>query len=302
MAKTDVPFISVIIPHYNDHDHLRHCLASLRRQTLPRERFEVIVADNNSAGGVRAVEQMARDVKVVHAPEQGAGPARNAGVALARGDVFAFIDSDCLADENWLREGISALDRFDYIGGQVITKTGHPSETTPAEAVEAVFAFNFKKYIEKDGFAGTGNLFVPRAVFHHVGGFRAGVSEDIDWCRRANTLGYRLGYAERAIVFHSARREWRELRRKWDRILTETIALARERPNWQLRWILYAFIVGVSPLAHWVTVLRSRRLVGPRAKCCGLFGLLRIRSYRCWRMLYLVWTARPTALAGRRRL
>jgi glycosyltransferase involved in cell wall biosynthesis len=290
MVQPGPPFVSVIIPHYNDLDHLQQCLKSLRRQTLPRECFEVIVADNNSVGGVRAVEQMAPDVRIVHASEQGAGPARNAGAALARGNVFAFIDSDCRADENWLREGISALERFDYVGGQVITKIGQQRDTTPAEAVEAVFAFNFKKYIEKDGFAGTGNLFVPRAIFGRVGEFRAGVSEDIDWCRRANALGFRLGYAEPAIVYHSARREWRELKRKWDRVLAETIGLARERPGWRLRWIAYTAVVGASPLVHWITVVRSPRLVGVHAKCCGLLGLLRIRSYRSYRMLCLLCT------------
>ncbi len=288
MPESSPPLVSVIIPHYNDLDHLERCLESLRRQILPRKRFEIIVADNNSVGGVRAVEHIAGDAVVVPAPEQGAGPARNAGVAVARGTVLAFIDSDCLADENWLLQGISALERFDYVGGQVITKIGQPREVTPAEAVEAVFAFNFKKYIEKDRFSGSGNLFVPKAIFGHVGGFRAGVSEDIDWCRRANALGFRLGYAERAIVFHSARREWQELKRKWDRMLAETIRLARERPGWRLRWIGLAAVVAASPLAHWITVVCSPRLIGVRAKCFGLLGLLWIRSYRSYRMLCLL--------------
>jgi glycosyltransferase involved in cell wall biosynthesis len=288
MPDYAIPSISVIIPHYNDLDNLQRCFKSLRRQTLPRERFEIIVADNNSVGGVRAVERIAGDAVVVPAPEQGAGPARNAGVAMARGAVLAFIDSDCLADKDWLLEGMLALERFDYVGGQVITKVGRPQEITPAEAVEAVFAFNFKKYIEKDGFSGSGNLFVPKAIFGRVGGFRAGVSEDIDWCRRANALGFRLGYAERAIVFHSARREWVELKTKWDRVLAETIRLASERPGWRLRWIGYAGIVAASPLAHSINVIRSPRLIGARAKFHGLLGLLRIRSYRSYRMLCLL--------------
>jgi GT2 family glycosyltransferase len=189
------PLVSVIVPHYNDLDHLRQGLDALRRQTLPRERFEIIVADNNSAGGIAAVERIAPDVMVLPAPEQGAGPARNAGVAVARGTYLAFIDSDCIADKDWLCEGIAALERYDYVGGQVLTDVGDPEHITPAEAYEAVFAFNFKKYIEKDKFSGSGNLFVPKAIFARVGGFRAGVSEDMDWCRRANAMGYRLGYA-----------------------------------------------------------------------------------------------------------
>jgi GT2 family glycosyltransferase len=279
------PLVSVVIPHYNDLDHLVDCIERLRRQTFLRERFEVIVVDNNSVGGVAAVERIADDVLAIPAPEQGAGPARNTGVAMARGSILAFIDSDCFADKNWLREGVAALERFDYVGGQVVTTISNSQDVTPSEAFEAVFAFDFKKYIEKDKFSGSGNLFVPKAIFERVGGFRAGVSEDVDWCRRANAMGYRLGYAERAIVQHAARREWAELKRKWDRVMVETFLLAREQPLWRLRWFGYAAVVAGSVLAHWIPVIRSPRLVGLRAKCLGLIGLFRNRSYRSYRMM-----------------
>src|SRR5271170_345973 len=227
--------VSVVVPHYNDLQNLASCLESLRRQTFPRGRFEVIVADNNSAGGVAAVERIAPDITVVPAPDQGAGPARNAGAAAARAAYLAFIDSDCVADRNWLREGIAALEQFDYVGGRVITTVKESARPTPAEAFEAVFAFDFKKYIQRDKFSGSGNLFVPRGIFDQVGGFRAGVAEDIDWCHRANRIGFRLGYAERAIVYHAARREWSELTKRWDRVTTEMFRLAMERPGWRMR-------------------------------------------------------------------
>jgi GT2 family glycosyltransferase len=225
---------------------------------------------------------------VVSAPEQGAGPARNVGAAAARGTLLAFIDSDCVADENWLREGVAALDRFDYVGGRVITTVGDTKRLTAAEAFEVVFAFDFRKYIQKDKFSGTGNLFVPKVVFDQVGGFRARVAEDIDWCHRANAMGFRLGYAERAIVYHAARREWSELTKRWDRVMVEMVRLARERPGWRRRWVMYTIAVGLSPLVHWVQVVRSRRLTNFTAKCLGVFGLLRIRSYRCYGMMRLL--------------
>src|SRR6516164_3196989 len=92
MSNTPPPLVSVVIPHYNDLPNLTRCLASVRHQTFPQDRFEVIVADNNSAGGVVAVERIAPDIIVVPAPEQGAGPARNAAAAVARGVHLAFID------------------------------------------------------------------------------------------------------------------------------------------------------------------------------------------------------------------
>jgi GT2 family glycosyltransferase len=288
MPDAPAPSVSVVVPHYNDLQNLASCLESLRRQTFPRGRFEVIVADNNSPGGVATVERIAPDITVVPAPEQGAGPARNAGAAAARGSHLAFVDSDCVADENWLREGIAALERLDYVGGRVITTVRDTKRLTPAEAFEAVFAFDFEKYIHKDKFAGSGNLFVPKGIFEQVGGFRAGVAEDIDWCHRANAMGFRLGYAERAIVYHAARREWSALTKRWDRVMIEMIRLAMERPGWRLRWAVYAATVALSPFAHWLPIMLSPRLVGLRAKGRGLFGLLQIRSYRSYRMMCLL--------------
>jgi glycosyltransferase involved in cell wall biosynthesis len=292
------PFVSVIVPHYNDLDNLAVCLERLRRQGWPRERFEIIVADNNSAGGIEAVRRLAPDLRVVPAPLQGAGPARNEAVAVARGEVLAFIDSDCVAEPGWLAAGVAALWRFDYVGGQVVTALSGHAPVTPAEGYEAVFAFNFKKYIEKDKFSGSGNLFVPRDVFAAVGGFRNGVSEDIDWCRRANALGYRLGYAEDAIVRHAARRDWAALARKWDRVVAERFQLASERAGWRWRWLAYAALVAASPLPHSLLVLRSRNLPGARAKLMALIGLYGIRLYRAGRMA--AYLAKPSCQVAER--
>lgn len=278
------PFVSVVIPHYGDGNNLRRCLDSLQGQTWPADRFEVIVADNNSAGGAEAVAKIAPGIRVVPAVEQGAGPARNAGAIFAKGSVLAFIDSDCTAAVGWITAGVTALQRYDYVGGQVITVTPDPTRITVAEAYEAVFAFNTKKYIEEDKFSVTANLFVPRAIFDEVGGFRKGVSEDMDWCRRANALGYRLGYADAAIVRHPARHDWGELVQKWNRIIPERFRLESERPGWRWRWLCHMALIAISPIPHSFRVFFNPSLPGLRPKALGLAGLFGIRFYRAWRM------------------
>lgn len=55
-SATDEPqrlAVSVIMPHYNDLANLERCIAMLAAQTLPRDQFEVVVADNNSRCGTR---------------------------------------------------------------------------------------------------------------------------------------------------------------------------------------------------------------------------------------------------------
>lgn len=288
MAEPRRPFVSVVIPHYNDFDNLVLCLASLRRQDWPADRFEIVVADNNSSGGVAAVAAVARDARVVHAAEQGAGPARNTGAAAAHGEVFAFLDADAVAEPGWIATGVAALQRFDYVGGRVVVTIREPAALSPAEAYEAVFAYDFRKYIEQEHYSGTGNLFVPRAVFERVGAFRSGIAEDMDWCWRANGLGYRIGYAEGAVVRIAARRRWAELKAKFDRMEREHLLLYRDRPGWRARWLWHAALVAGSPFVHWLRVVTDPRLHGPRPKLLGITGLAAIRFYRVYRMLALL--------------
>src|SRR5271157_4666618 len=184
--RKDPPLISVIIPHYNDLANLERCMGLLAAQSLPRSQFEVVVADNNSRCGIEAVRRVCGEMaRVVPAPVQGAGAARNAAVEDSRGQILAFIDSDCRPTATWLERGKAALCADQIVGGRVDVDCENPANPTAVEAFERVFAFNFKHYIEELGFSGSGNMFVPRDIFDHVGGFRTQVGEDVDWGRRA---------------------------------------------------------------------------------------------------------------------
>ncbi len=249
--------------------------------------MEVVVADNNSRCGVEAVRNIVPGATVVLETVQGAGPARNAGVAASRGEVLAFLDSDCVPEPDWIAEGVAALGRFDFVGGQVVVFARMPERPNPVEAFEMVFNFNFRRYIEQVGFTGTGNMFVPRAVFERVGGFRTGVSEDVDWSFRARDIGYRLGYAERAVVGHPARWQWAELKRRWMRILGEHHELMRERRLGRVAFASKALLMPFSIPPHAMKVVLSRRLPGPRARLGAISVLTRLRLWRAGEMLRL---------------
>ena len=62
------------------------------------------------------------------------------------------------------------------VGGSVDVDVVDADNPTSVEAFEKVFAFNFQRYVEKEGFSGAGNMFVSRKIFDAVGGFRTGVS------------------------------------------------------------------------------------------------------------------------------
>jgi glycosyltransferase involved in cell wall biosynthesis len=276
------PSVSVIIPHYNDLGGLQICLAALEQQTYPADRIEIVVGDNASPQGLEAVRAVARGrASVVLVEERGAGPARNGAVAQSRGEILAFIDSDCVAESQWLEEGVRALQDFDFVGGRVKVLVDDEAHMTPVEAWERVFAFDFKTYIEKKGFTGSGNLFCPRTLFETVGGFGVGISEDTEWSQRAQAHAFRLGYAPKAVVGHPARRTWDELIRKWRRINDENYGLSAGRSARRLRWALRGLLMPASAVAHTPKVLNHPGLhtVGQR-----LDALRVLYAIRFWRL------------------
>lgn len=285
--------ISVIVPHYSDLAGLDACLAALGRQTVTPD--EVVVADNNSPQGEAAVSAViAGRARLVVVAERGAGPARNGGVAASDGQLLAFTDSDCIPQPGWLAAGLAALRTADFVGGAMEVRVADAAALTPTEAFERVFAFDNRDYVARKGFTVTANLFCARALFDDVGGFRTGVPEDLEWCGRARTRGYRIGYAAEAVVGHPARRTWGELERKWMRLNAEAFGMAMAQPSGRWRWLLKALTLPASALAHTPKALTSPALSASIDRWNAVKTLWRLRWWRMTDSLRLLQDSPPT--------
>lgn len=272
--------VSVVVPHYEDMPALNRCLEALSQQSYPAEDFEIVVADNNSPSGRERVAQaVAGRARLVVVTEKGAGPARNGGVKAAAGEILAFTDSDCVPVRDWLKEGVAALAGSDIVGGYVSVLT-EEGPLNPTEAFEAVFAFDNESYIRRKGFTGSGNLFVRKATFDQVGGFRPAVSEDVEWSHRASAMGFTISYCAKAEVGHPPRSSWRDLKAKWRRVNSETYLLLLTRPAGRLKWLLRTWAMPFSALAHTPKLLFSDRLRGLSEKLGALTILYRVRLWR----------------------
>ncbi|WP_247711373.1 glycosyltransferase family 2 protein [Qipengyuania gelatinilytica] len=281
------PEVSIIVPHYDDLQNLSACLDALERQSLnDGKTFEVIVADNCSPIAEHEIlEVIAGRGRLVRVEERGAGPARNGGAKLAQGEVLAFTDSDCIPDAAWLQQGVAALANCDVVGGRMEVLVGSEKSKSGAEAFEQVFAFDNEKYVHSHGFTVTANLFCRAATFWDVGAFRTGVSEDVEWCRRATSKGYKLAYCQGALVGHPARRNWDELVRKWRRLDEESFALHRDEGKSGLRWLLRAGMVAFSifPHAFKLAIAPELRGFGERARAFATLVAIRL-----WRAIHYV--------------
>src|SRR5262245_19683629 len=97
--------VSVVIPTYNRPSQLTQCLEGLSALTYPHTGFEVIIVDDGSPTDLTTVIARFRDrldLTLLRQPRGGPGAARNAGAAVARGGILAFLDDDCCPAKDWL--------------------------------------------------------------------------------------------------------------------------------------------------------------------------------------------------------
>lgn len=206
MTETN-PFVSVIIPVYNDPEGIRDCLTALSEQSYPDDRYEVIVVDNGSTDNTRSVISEFSVALRIEDEIQGSYAARNTGIAHAHGDVFGFVDADCTPEPNWIEAAMSMLTEqdVDLVSGRV--RFEFSEDPSPAERFDAKVNMRNDKH-ESEGFAKTANVFVRRSVVDEIGDFPSHLQSggDVYWTQLATKRGFTLAYSPDAVVNHPARR------------------------------------------------------------------------------------------------
>ncbi len=281
------PRASVIIPHLNTPELLVKCLQAVAAQRLSHGWFEIIVVDNGSRVPLDIVAAAWPGVKFLVERTPGPGPARNLGVAHARGAVLAFVDADIRVGPDWLRHGVRAVERnpdFPY-GGDVRIDFADPAHPTGIEAFEAVFSFRQKMYIKRMGFSGSGNLMVHRDLFEKVGPFGPiNTAEDKSWGLKAKSMGAPARYLRRMVVFHPARSSMTDVEARWGRLIAQAYSahIASGRPAFL--WEAKAWAVMLSAFAHMPMMILSTRVPTVGARIRGLSVLFQTRWYRFMKM------------------
>src|SRR5688500_11135729 len=117
--------VSVVINTYNRAQSLAVTLASFSQLEYPG--FEVIVVNGPSDDGTDALlEQYSGQIKVGSCTHANLSESRNIGLALAAGDIVAFIDDDAYPDPAWLDRLVEGYDSDEVaaVGGPVWDHTG----------------------------------------------------------------------------------------------------------------------------------------------------------------------------------
>lgn len=226
-SSTQDPYVSVIIPVYNDPDGIRKCLEGLREQTFPQPQFEVLVVDNGSTDETQSVIEEFPYELLVEDQIQGSYAARNEGIRNASGEILAFTDADCTPEPEWLEAAVTVFkeEDVDLVSGRV--KFEFTRDQTPAERFDALVNMRNDKSV-REGAAKTANLFARRAVIEEIGLFPDHLQSggDVFWTKSATDAGFELVYAPDAIILHPTRQLY-ELMQKMYRIGKGNIPLWR---------------------------------------------------------------------------
>ncbi|MEM6591686.1 MAG: glycosyltransferase, partial [Cyanobacteria bacterium P01_C01_bin.73] len=197
------------------------CIQALKLQSYNRDRFEVIVVDNGSQDfdQIKQVSATWATVQLVSEQKPGSYAARNRGLELAKGEIIAFTDSDCLPTPDWLKNGVSHLQTVNNCGevvGKVDLFLVNPQRPSMVELYEQLTALKQDKMLHQLHGGATANVFTWKRVINHVGKFNCALksSGDLEWGRRVYAAGYVQVYAEDTVVRHPTRSTFQELRKR----------------------------------------------------------------------------------------
>lgn len=277
-------FVSVIVPVFNDAARLRLCLQALAAQTYEPENnqkgrknhYEVIVVDNASAASENIPDLVADFSCAVYAYESlpGSYAARNRGIDLAKGDILAFTDADCIPAKDWIEKGVSHLTEIPNCGlvaGQ-INLFFREAKANPIELYESVTAFPQQRLLDQHKGAATANVFTSRSVMDAVGLFNAELRSqgDLEWGGRVFAAGYRQFYATDVCVAHPARYTLQQLRRRTIRLAGGAFgrSIRPEQNVLQRNWTFTKMLLAdlIPPVNFVISAFKDERLSGFKQK------------------------------------
>jgi glycosyltransferase involved in cell wall biosynthesis len=204
---SSAPAVSVVVATRDREARLAALLAGLRAQTLPAERFEVIVVDDGSTDAtgelLRAEAERGglRLQALRHERSRGPAAARNRGWREATAAVIAFTDDDCVPTATWLE---TLLERVGDADTTIVKGRTAPN---PAEAHQLGPYAKTVDIQRSSPHYETCNVAYPRALLERVGGFDeaypspAGEDSDLGW--RAVAAGGEGVYEPEALVHHA---------------------------------------------------------------------------------------------------
>jgi len=266
--------VSVIIPARNAASSIQECLKAVLAQENLAHELEIILVDDGSTDDTAELAE-SLGVRVIRQDNAGPAAARNAGARLARGEIVAFTDADCVPATDWLSHLVGPLSAPDVVGAKGAYRT--KQRAMVARFVQQEYESKYTRLAKQQhiDFVDTYSAAYSREVFLENGGFDAAFPvpsvEDQEFSFRLARKGYHMVFVPQAAVFHKHDQNWGEyVKRKFGigywkafmlRWLPEKFVSDSHTPaslRWQIGSLGLAGILGLSgliwPLGGWIAL------------------------------------------------
>ena len=277
--------VSVITPTYRRAGNLPGLVAALEAQTLGRDAFDVIVADDASPDDTARVLEELRsrtplDLKVVrNRTNRGPGAARNLALRQTDAPVIAFTDDDCLPTPGWLEAGLKCVEAgADIVQGQTIPDPAVPYGRWAVS--QSITAFDDRYE--------TCNIFYRTATLRDAGGFDEDMpffGEDTVLAWTALRLGATTDFEPEALVHHAVIQPGAGYYWRWSQQHGNWATLLRRFPEMRSKVL-------------WAGLFTKRRHAGIVAAAAGIAAGVAWRPALALALPYLVYRL-PRSLSRR---
>ena len=191
--------ISFVIPAYNEEEYLGKCLDAITKESRGKEKdVEVIVVNNASTDGTRAVAERYPNVTIVDEKKKGIVFARHAGFAASHGEIIANVDADTMLTPGWIDTTLAEFEK----NPRLVTLSGpfiyYDLPKRSQFLVRIFYGITYLAYIMNrfifhvGSVVQGGNFIVRRTALEKIGGYDTSIvfyGEDTDIARRMSKEG-----------------------------------------------------------------------------------------------------------------
>ncbi|MDP4039281.1 MAG: glycosyltransferase family 2 protein [Candidatus Pacearchaeota archaeon] len=208
--------VSIIVLNYNGKDCLDNCIKSLTKLNFPKDKYEIIVVDNNSPDESWKIVKKFRKVKLIRSMENtGFAGGNNIGVKHAKGKYIALINNDAEADSEWLNQLLKPLEKDKSVAASTgIVYYGKKLKKflLPWFSGAKIYPLHFVKHNYLGEYSGYSDypcgcsMMIKKDILKEIGGLFDEkffmYAEDADLGIRLKEQNYKIVYNPHAIAYH----------------------------------------------------------------------------------------------------
>lgn len=238
--------LSIVIPVYNEEDHLDGCLRAIAKQTVMPE--EVIVVDNNCTDGSMAIAKRYPFVRVVRAKHQGIAYARNAGFDAVKTEIIGRIDADTHLPPTWVATVMNFYKQPEHTNMAITGGCTFYNIPLPnlGQWITSQFVFRMNRLLVGHYILWGSNMALPKKLWQAVKPdvcMDRDIHEDLDLAIHLHSKGYQINYQATLVVGAKMKRVLEDHQALWPVLKMWPETLKRHHiKTWRIGWLGAAFL------------------------------------------------------------